>query len=111
MSTQTQNDVAVAEQTKNEEIPRFNVIIYDNDHTSYDEVVFIVARVFNKSEDEAFAIAKTVDEKGKGICGTYDHEIAEAKLLTTQMAKDYLSDLFPHRTEQINALQFSVEPA
>lgn len=111
MSNETQSDIAVAEKQKIEEVPRFHVIALNNDITSYDEVVFIIARVFDKSEEAAFDIAKEVDSKGKAICGTYDKEVADAKVLTVQLAKDFLADHFPHRAEQINALKFTVEQA
>ena len=108
-SHQTESDVAVAEKINTEEIPRYNVVVHNNEITSYDEVIFIVAKVFNKSEEEAFAIARLVDTQGKGICGTYEKETAECKLLTVQLAKDYLCGHFPERYEQINALKFTLE--
>lgn len=111
MSTQKQSDIAVAEKVNIEEVPRFNVIAHNNDITSYEEVVFIITKVFNKSENEAFEIANTVHNKGKGICGTYDKEVAEVKLYTVDLAKQYLIQRFPHRAEPINALKFTMEEA
>jgi ATP-dependent Clp protease adaptor protein ClpS len=111
MSHQTQGDVAVAEKVKTEEIPRFNVIVHNNDATSYDEVVFIISKVFEKSEDQAYDLAKEVDSKQKAVCGTYDKEVADSKILTTNLAKEYLIQRFSHRTEQIMALKFTVEQA
>jgi ATP-dependent Clp protease adaptor protein ClpS len=111
MSTQTQSDIAVAEKTKIEEIPRFNVIVHNNDITSYDEVVFIIAKVFDKSEEEAYDLAKEVDQRQKAICGTFDEEVANAKIRTTDLAKEYLINHFPHRREPIMALKFTLEQA
>lgn len=109
MSTQVNGDVAVAEKVNLEEVHKYKVIVHNNDITSYEEVIFIISHVFNKSQDESFAIAKEVDTKGKGVCGVYFKEIAEAKLLTVQLAKDYLVREYPHRMTPINALKFTME--
>lgn len=109
MSTETQGDVAVAEKINLEEIDKCKVVVHNNDITSYEEVIFIISKVFNKSEEEAFAIAREVDTKGKGICGVYSREVAESKLITVQLAKDYLSERLPYRAESIDALKFTIE--
>ena len=56
-------------------------IVHNNDITNYDEVIFIISKVFDKSDEEAFEIARKVDTEGKGLCGTYDKEVAEAKII------------------------------
>ena len=109
MSTNTQGDVAVAEKQNLEEVHKYKVVVHNNDITSYDEVMFIITHVFSKSEEEAFAIARLVDTQGKGVCGVYYKEMAEAKLLTVQLAKDYLIREYPHRMTPISALKFTME--
>lgn len=109
--SRTQGDLAVAERVEVTKAKKYNVIVHNNDVTSYEEVIFIVSKVFNKSEEESFAIARKVDSEGRGLCGTYDEETANAKLFTVDMAKQYLSQQFPHRTLQIKALKFTKEEA
>jgi ATP-dependent Clp protease adapter protein ClpS len=109
--SQTKGDVAVAERVEVTKAKNYNIIVHNNDVTSYDEVIFIVSKVFNKSEEESFAIARKVDSEGKGLCGTYDDETANAKLYTVDMAKQYLCQEFPHRSMQIKALKFTKEEA
>lgn len=111
MSTETQGDVAIAEKINLDEVDQYNVIVHNNDITNYDEVIFIISKVFDKSDEEAFEIARKVDTEGKGLCGTYDKEVAEAKLVTVQLAKDFLSRDYPNRAIAINALKFTLEPA
>jgi ATP-dependent Clp protease adaptor protein ClpS len=111
MSHETQSDIAVEERVKYGEVKRFNVVVHNNEVTSYDEVIFIVSHVFNKSEEESFQIARKVDSEGKGICGTYDGEVADVKLLAVDMAKQYLAERFPHRALHIKALKFTKEEA
>lgn len=109
--SQTQGDLAVAEKVEITKAKNYNVIVHNNDVTSYDEVIFIVSKVFNKSEEESFEIARKVDTNGRGVCGTYDEETANAKLYTVDMAKEYLCREFPHRSIQIRALKFTKEEA
>lgn len=111
MSTQHQDEVATIEREKIKEPSKYNVIIHDNDITSYEEVIFIISRCFEKSETEAMDIARKVDTDGRGVCGTYTKEVADAKLEMVDMAKMYLMQNFPHRVEAITALKFSIEEA
>jgi len=109
MSTQIQqeNDIAILERFK--EPSRYNVIIHDNPVTSFEEVILIVSRVFDKTEDEAGKIAMKVHEEGRGVCGTYEKEIAESKLEAVDLLKTYLINNFPHRAQAIYALKFTLE--
>jgi ATP-dependent Clp protease adaptor protein ClpS len=109
MSYETQSDIAIAEKQELQEAKKYNVIVHNNDITSYEEVIFIVSKVFEKTEEESFAIARKVDTEGKGVCGTYDGETADTKLFTVEMAKRYLINQFPHRAVPINALKFTKE--
>lgn len=111
MSTEQQDDIATIERKKIKEPSKYNVIIHDNDITSYEEVIFIISRCFEKSEDESMQIARKVDTEGKGICGTYTKEIAESKLELVDLAKGYLVQNFPHRIQAVSALKFTIEEA
>lgn len=105
----TESDTAIIEKVKIKEPSKYKVIIHDNPITSYEEVIFILSRCFEKNEEEAFQIANKVNTSGKGICGTYTKEIAEAKLSLVGMAKQYLIQMVPYRAQAINELKFTLE--
>lgn len=107
MSTQTNS--AVIERQKIKEPSKYNVVIHDNPFTSFDEVIFIVSRCFNKTEKQAMEIANKVHLEKRGVCGTYTKEIAETKLVMVDMAKRILIDNFRHRASAIEALKFTLE--
>ena len=111
MSKQTQSDVAIAERVEVTEHKRYNIFVHNNDVTSYEEVIFIISKVFLKTESESFDIATKVHNEGRGLCGTYDEETANCKLQTVEMAKQYLCENFPHRAQAIAMLKFTKEEA
>lgn len=111
MSTQEQEDVAILEKEKIKEPSKYNVIVHNNDITSYDEVIFIVSRCFEKTEDQALQIAHKVNSEGRGVCGTYTKEMADSKLELVDMAKKYLVQCMPWRSQPISALKFTLEEA
>ncbi len=106
---ETESDVVVAEKQKIKEPSQYDVIVHNNDHTSYDEVIIILSQAFETSHEEALAVARKVDTEGKGRCGTYSKEVAEMKLVIVGMVKDSLIQMFPHRQQQITMLKFTVE--
>lgn len=105
----TQSDVAVVERQKFKEPSKYKVVIHDNPYTSFDEVIFIVSRCFNKTEEEAQTIANKVHVDKRGVCGVYHKELAEEKLTLVDMAKQYLIMNFPHRSSAVQALKFTLE--
>lgn len=111
MSTKKQENTAIAEQVKLKEPVKINVIIHDNAHTSFEEVIFIVSRCFEKTEKQAEQLAHIVNTEKRGLCGTYTKEVAEAKLAIVDMAKQYLIQNFPTRASEIKILKFTLEEA
>jgi ATP-dependent Clp protease adaptor protein ClpS len=105
----TQSDVAVAERQELKEPSKYKVVIHDNPFTSFEEVIFIVSRCFNKTEEEAAAIANKVHLEKKGVCGVYSKEVAESKLQLVDMAKQFLITNFRHRKSAIEVLKFTLE--
>lgn len=105
----TQSDIAVVERVKVKEPSKYKVIIHDNPVTSYEEVIFIVSRCFDKTEEQSLELAHEVNSKGKGVCGIYTKEIADSKLMLVSMAKEYLIKSFPQRAQAVNALKFTLE--
>ncbi len=108
-STAHSEETAVAERQEIKEPSEYHVIVHNNDHTSYEEVVYVVSKAFEMTENEAYDIARTVDTVGQGTCGTYSKEIAETKIYLTDMIKESLITIIPFRIKQIKDLKFTVE--
>jgi ATP-dependent Clp protease adaptor protein ClpS len=59
---------------------RFNVVFLNDDYTPMEFVIQLLIEVFNKNIDQAKDITVTIHNEGRGIAGTYNHEIAEQKV-------------------------------
>jgi len=57
----------------------YNVILHNDNTTPFEFVISLLIDIFNKPIEEAQAITQTVHEKGAGIAGTFNYEIAEIK--------------------------------
>ena len=57
----------------------WNVVFHNDDFTPMELVILILVQIFRKSMAEATDIMLTVHKTGKGIAGTYTHEVAEHK--------------------------------
>lgn len=60
--------------------PLYNVLLHNDDFTTQEFVVYLLMSVFQKGEEEAFAIMLNVHVKGIGVAGVYTYEIAEMKV-------------------------------
>lgn len=58
---------------------RYNVVFVNDDYTPMDFVIQILIEIFNRSINEAKEITMQIHEDGKGVAGTYSHEVAEQK--------------------------------
>ena len=58
---------------------KFNVVFYNDDRTTVQFVVLVLMTIFHKSLEDASALTLQIHENGKGIAGTYSHEIASQK--------------------------------
>ena len=75
------DDVAVQETRPKLQKPRlYKVILLNDDYTPMEFVVVILERFFTKTREQATRIMLNVHQKGIGICGVYDREIAEMKV-------------------------------
>jgi len=84
MTIQPQNprtDLETIERTeeRTEKPSLWNVVMLNDDFTPMEFVVMVLMRVFHKSHEEAESIMFQVHVDGKGIAGTYTHEVAETK--------------------------------
>ncbi len=59
----------------------YQVLLLNDDYTTMDFVVAILESVFKKSPAEAVKIMLHVHKQGRGLCGVFTKEIAEAKIL------------------------------
>mgnify|MGYP000241741717 CR=1 FL=1 len=59
---------------------RYQVVIINDDYTPMDFVIKLLIEVFNKDINQAKDITVQIHEKGKGIAGTYNMEVAEQKV-------------------------------
>ncbi len=63
----------------------YHVYMLNDDYTSWDFCLRIIMGVFHKTLEEADQITQNIHTKGKGLCGTYAHEIAETKADIVEM--------------------------
>ena len=75
------DELAVAE-SKDElkEPPLYKVLLHNDDFTTMEFVVFVLEKVFQRSESDAYQIMLKVHIEGIGEAGTYPYEIAETKV-------------------------------
>lgn len=57
----------------------YNVIMHNDDITTMDFVVFVLMRVFRKSEEVAETIMLKIHNEGSAVVGTYSRDIAQSK--------------------------------
>ena len=61
------------------EVPRYHVVLLDDDDHSYEYVIIMLRSLFGHSVDAAFAMACEVDHSGRVIVATTSKERAEFK--------------------------------
>ncbi len=69
----------VEDRSKIEHPKMYKVVLLNDDYTSMDFVVAILENIFRKSPQEAVQIMLQVHNAGRGVCGVFAREIAEAK--------------------------------
>jgi len=75
------NGLAVEQAKPKLKQPRlYKVILLNDDYTPMEFVVQILEHFFAMSREKATQIMLHVHTRGKGVCGVYNHEIAETKV-------------------------------
>ncbi len=57
----------------------WNVILHNDDKTAMEFVVLVLMQIFHKSFESAGELMLQIHHEGRGIAGTYTHEIARHK--------------------------------
>ena len=60
--------------------PMYKVLLLNDDYTPMEFVVHILENFFRMNREQATRVMLNVHTNGKGICGTYTHEVAETKV-------------------------------
>tara|TARA_B100000700_G_C14457503_1_gene584543 strand:- start:47 stop:382 length:336 start_codon:yes stop_codon:yes gene_type:complete len=78
-------DTAVVTQkrTKTQKPKFYKVLLHNDDYTSMEFVVMILARIFHMEESRAVEVMLHVHQRGVGIAGIYTYEVAETKVRKT----------------------------
>jgi ATP-dependent Clp protease adaptor protein ClpS len=64
------------------------VIMFNDDITTFDFVIEILMNIFQKSKNEAIVLSLKIDNKGSSVIGTYPLDIALTKAnQTTSIAR------------------------
>ncbi len=69
-----------AERTRLKPPPLYKVLLLNDDYTPMDFVVIVLQTVFAMSREKATQVMLQVHREGMGVCGTYTHEVASAKV-------------------------------
>ncbi len=85
-----ESDVITEQDIDVKEPKSYNVILYNDNYTTMEFVVYVLESIFHHHGKIAEKIMLDVHNKGKGIAGTYTRDIAETKALQTRnLAKEH----------------------
>lgn len=86
---QEQTGVKERTRTRLREPKQYKVIFHNDDFTTMEFVVMVLAVVFHKNEADAERIMLDVHRHGQGVAGIYTYDIAVTKAQkATQMARN-----------------------
>ena len=69
----------VREETKTKPPPMYKVVMFNDDYTPMEFVVFVLREFFGMDEDKAFRVMMTIHTIGQSVVGIYPRDIAETK--------------------------------
>ncbi len=80
----TESKTGVSEELREPE--QFRVVLLNDDFTTKEFVIAVLVAVFHKSSEDAWAIMEDVHRKGRGVVGTYTHDIAATRCVQVHEA-------------------------
>jgi ATP-dependent Clp protease adaptor protein ClpS len=88
--TQYEESAVAESEEKVAEPPLFKVLLHNDDYTTMEFVVWVLASVFNMPEEQAIQVMLNVHLRGIGVAGIYTFEVAETKVeKTTALAREH----------------------
>jgi ATP-dependent Clp protease adaptor protein ClpS len=75
-----EDGLAVTLKTRTKKPAMYKVLLLNDDFTPMEFVVYVLERVFRKSNAEANEIMVKVHQDGVGVAGIYTYEVAETKV-------------------------------
>ena len=75
----SQRGVVLEAKPKTKKPSMYNVLLLNDDYTPMEFVIIVLAKIFNKKQEEATQIMLHVHKKGVGVCGIFTYEVAESK--------------------------------
>ena len=76
--------VALDEKTEIDTPKMYTITMHNDDYTPMDFVVYLLIKVFRKSQLDAAEIMMDVHQKGQRIVGVYSYDVATTKLAHSQ---------------------------
>jgi ATP-dependent Clp protease adaptor protein ClpS len=58
---------------------RYNVILHNDDKSTFEFVIAVLIQIFGKTMEEAEEITYSVHVNGSGVAGTFSQEVADEK--------------------------------
>ena len=74
-----QSQVILETRPRTKKPSMYKVIMLNDDYTPMEFVVYVLQRFFGMSSGQATAIMLNVHQRGVGVCGVFNYEVAEAK--------------------------------
>ncbi len=71
--------LALKTREKTKKPSMYKVLMLNDDYTPMEFVIYVLERIFNKTQDEATQIMLHVHQRGVGVCGVFTFEVAETK--------------------------------
>lgn len=59
---------------------KYKVVMYNDDFTSMEFVVFVLMNIFKKDNKEAVTIMMTVHKMGSAVVGIYSYDMAKSRV-------------------------------
>ncbi len=83
MEQEKQTEVVVATKIKVPKVPKFHVVMYNDDVTTFAFVISVLIDIFEKDENTAISLAYGIHNNGSAVVGLYSKEVAETKVSET----------------------------